>query len=84
MSTNPVSTSVSKMKSLTADDFYSELISMRNQIDKLIDKILSLIPPKYGSDAWWEKSDREALKQLKEGKGKTFNNVEELEKYLGI
>lgn len=57
---------------------------MRNQIDKLIDKVLSVMPPKYGSDAWWEKSDREALKQLKEGKGKTFNNVEELEKYLGI
>ena len=74
--------STSKEKNLTAEDLYSELIIMREQINKLIDKVLAVLPPKYGSDAWWEKSDREAVKQLKAGKGTTIHNKNELDAFF--
>lgn len=36
----------------------------------------------YGSDEWWEWSDREALKEIKAGKGIKFNSAEDSIKWL--
>lgn len=56
-------------------------------LDRIKKVLLSAIPLhllKEGSDLWWEKSDKEALEQIKKGKIVKFNSVEELEKHLGI
>ncbi len=52
--------------------------------ESLRKQIASLLPAKYGSDAWWEQSDKKALKEIQEGKGKTFSNIEEFKRYLGV
>jgi len=38
--------------------------------------------PEYGSDAWWEWSDKKALEEIKAGKGIKFNSAQEAIKWL--
>lgn len=46
------------------------------------EKLLKVFPAKYGSDLWWEKSDKEAIVSIKESRGKKFKTYEEAVKYL--
>lgn len=69
---------------LTAEDLYSEIEILQKALDGLKAKILKSMPVKYGSDAWWERETKKGLEELKQGKGKTFKSVNELEKYLGL
>lgn len=46
------------------------------------EKLLKLMPEKYGSDLWWEKSDNEAIEDIKAGHGKKFKSYEEAIRYL--
>jgi len=38
--------------------------------------------PPYGSNEWWEWSDKEALKEIKTDKGIRFNSAEDAIKWL--
>lgn len=38
--------------------------------------------PSYGSDAWWEWSDRKAIEDIKAGKGKQFTSAQDAIKWL--
>ena len=69
----------------------STLISLINELAVLSqaaknvrEKLLKIVPVKYGSDLWWDKSDKEAMDQIKNGKGISFNNINELKQYLGV
>ncbi len=66
------------------DELYTELVAVRNQVDKLINKVLSAKPPKYGSDAWWEESDRKAMEDIKNGRYTSITNKKELKKFLRL
>lgn len=66
--------------------------------EKKLDKILSILDalkveikelksktqkePPYGSDEWWEWSDKKAMEDIKAGRYKTFKSVKELTKHL--
>lgn len=69
--------------SWSQDDFYTELVAVRNQVDKLINKVLSLNPAKGGA-AWWKKMDEEGLEQIKRGEVVKFETTKELKKHLGL
>jgi len=67
----------------------SMLISLMNELEVLSnaakrvrEKLLEIVPVKYGSDLWWEKSDKEAIESIKQGRGKKFETYEEAAKYL--
>jgi len=42
------------------------------------------MPAKYGSDAWWEKMDKEGLEQIKQGNVVKFDTIKDLQKHLGL
>ncbi len=59
-----------------------ELDSLAKTVKSVRDKLLKVFPSKYGSDLWWEKSDKEAIEGIKAGRGKKFNTYEQAVKYL--
>lgn len=69
-------------QTLTADKLVSQIDTIQRALDELKSQINSLVPPKYGSDAWWEESDRKALEDIKAGRYKSFKNVKALMKEL--
>lgn len=71
-------------QTITAQDLLSEISLMESSLSVLKKKILSLLPLKYGSDAWWEKMDQEGLEQIKKGQLTKFQTTKELKKYLGL
>ena len=67
---------------LTAEDLFGEILVLEKTLARLKEKILSVLPAKYGSDAWWERSDKEAIKSIEQGRGVKFDNLKEAIKYL--
>lgn len=65
-----------------AEELLAEVILMEKMLEKLRRKILLVLPEKYGSEAWWKKSDDEAIESIKAGRGKKFETYEEAVKYL--
>jgi len=68
----------------TAELLFTKVQRMEKALAQIKSKILQLLPAKYGSDLWWEKSDEEAIEQIGLGKGTVINNKEELKRFLGI
>ena len=67
----------------TAETILREIEAMRKSLEALRKKILKLFPAKYGSDAWWEKSEHEADEDIKKGRVfGPFKNADELLKTL--
>ncbi len=59
-----------------------------NQLDKLTkdmtelkEKILGQ-EPEYGSEEWWEWSDKKGLEDIRNGNVISFNSVKEMQKHL--
>lgn len=69
-------------KTITAGDILGEVLTLERTIVSLKTKLLNMMPPKYGSDAWWEESDKKALENIKAGKGKKFDTYKEAVRYL--
>lgn len=65
----------------TVQAILSELKSLRADVQTIKKKLLEK-EPSYGSDEWWEASDKEALKELRAGKGIKFSSAEEAIKWL--
>lgn len=82
MSNHLVTVDSKAIKSLLEEmEFY------RRGLANLRKKLLKILPEEmlsYGSDLWWEKSDEEALKSIRNGKGIVFQNKKELKKFLGV
>ena len=67
----------------TAENILEEIEAMRKSLETLRKKIMTLLPSKYGSYAWWEKEINEGLKEVKEGNlSGPFKNADELIKAL--
>lgn len=66
----------------TAESLYRQIQAMSMILEDLRKKVAKLLPAKYGSDLWWEKSDEEAIVSIKEGRGKKFKTYEDAVKYL--
>ena len=47
-----------------------------------IKKTLFEEEPPYGSDLWWKWSEKKALNEIKEGKGTTIHNKQELNDFF--
>lgn len=62
----------------------NELAVLSQAAKNVREKLLKIVPAKYGSDLWWEKSDKEANEQVKRGNYTTVKNEEELKKFLGL
>ena len=65
-------------QTLTADDLLWQIDSIQKALDDLKKKVVSIMPPKYGSDVWWKESDNKAIEQIKQGKYKSFKTTNEL------
>jgi len=71
-------------QTLTVDKLVLQINTIQDALDELKSQIVSLLPPKYGSDAWWEKTDEEGLEQIKRGEIIKFKTTNELKKHLGL
>lgn len=69
-------------QAITADDLLSEIKVMETALNGLKKKVLSLLPPTYGSDAWWEKGEKKVDDELRRGKGKTFTSESNFLHYM--
>lgn len=65
----------------TIDEIFGRLNALTNEVKMIKTKLFKKEPP-YGSDEWWEWSDKEALKEIKAGKGVKFNTAKEAIKWL--
>lgn len=63
---------------------YEDLNRLTDTLNGLKEKIRTLLPAKYGSDLWWEKENKSALKEIADGKSFSINSKEELKKFLQI
>ena len=62
---------------------YNHLINRITSLELAINHLGKIISRgKYGSKAWWKQELSEAEQELKSGKGKLFDNPEELISYL--
>ena len=69
---------------VTAKDLLSEINAFEKALLDLKKRVLSFMPAKYGSDAWWEKMDKEGLEQIKQGNVVKFDTIKDLQKHLGL
>lgn len=75
-------TNLNSLDASTTFTILNELGKLVRSIEETRRKIMKVIPAKYGSSLWWEKSDNEALESIRQGRGKKFETYEEAVKYL--
>lgn len=63
------------------DKILKVLGELKQDVISLREKFES-IEPLYGSQEWWERSDKQALKSIKEGKGIVIRNKKEIDKFF--
>lgn len=64
---------------------FNQIISRLDKLTKDMEAIKAKLAkknPKYGSDEWWEKSEKQADKDIKEENWVEFSNVEDAIKWL--
>lgn len=68
------------------ETIFSRLTRLEAMVKFLAGKLEDVLEtePPYGSDTWWEWSDKKAMEEIKAGKGISFNNIKELKQYLGV
>jgi len=65
----------------TIEEILARLDKLTREIKVIKTKLFEKEPP-YGSDAWWEWSNTEALKEIKAGKGTKITNKKELDAFF--
>lgn len=58
-----------------------QLAKLTKEVKAIKTKLFSGEPP-YGSDAWWELSDKKAIEEIKAGKGIKFDTVQDAIKWF--
>ncbi len=61
----------------TIEQILTRLETLTKEV-KMIKTRLFEEEPTYGSDAWWEKEEAEADKEIKEGKYTVYENAQDL------
>jgi uncharacterized protein YcaQ len=65
----------------TMEEIFVRLDTLTNEIKAIKTRLFEKEPP-YGSDGWWEWSDKKALEEIRAGKGVKFNTAKEAIKWL--
>lgn len=65
----------------TFQEILSRLDQLTREVRAIKAKLYSKEPP-FGSDEWWEWSDRKALESIRKGKGITIHNKKELDAFF--
>ena len=65
----------------TINEILTRLDELTNAVKKIAAKLSDQEPP-YGSDEWWEWSDKKALEEIKAGKGTKIHNKKELNAFF--
>lgn len=69
------------ISSKTTEEILARLDKLTKEVKAIKTKLFEEGPP-YGSDEWWEWSDKKALKEIRAGKGVKFNTAKEAIKWL--
>ena len=64
----------------TFEKIVSKLDQLTAQVEAINDKLEGA--PLYGSDEWWEWSDKKAKEDIKAGRYTALHNKKELQEYL--
>lgn len=59
------------------DEIFVRLNALTKELKEIKTKLFEKEPP-YGSDEWWEWSDKKAIAEIKAGKGIKIHNKKEL------
>ena len=65
----------------TLEHVVSQLDTLTKEVKELKEKLLDQEPP-YGSDAWWEWSDKKALEDIKKGDYIEFKSAKDMVNHL--
>ncbi len=65
----------------TVNRIIETLLEVKQEVKRLVEKMESL-EPSYGSDEWWEWSDKKALRSIREGKGIVIRNKQQLDTFF--
>ncbi len=65
----------------TIEQILTRLDTLTKEVKTMKARLFGEEPP-YGSDAWWEWSDKEAQKEIKAGRYTTVHSKKELQTFL--
>ena len=65
----------------TIEQILTRLDALTEEMRAIRTRLFEEEPP-YGSDAWWEWSDKKSLKEIKAGKGTRITNKKELDTFF--
>lgn len=65
----------------TFEEILSRLDQLTEEVFAIKVKLFDKEPP-YGSDEWWEWSDRKAMEDIKAGRVTTIRNKKELQQFF--
>lgn len=65
----------------TFEKILSRLDLLTQEITDIKTRLFEKEPP-YGSDEWWEWSDKKAMEEIKQGKGTVLHNKKELKEFF--
>ena len=69
---------------LIGEGVYAVFINVQKTLNQLREKIVTFLPAKYGSNLWWEKSDKQSLEDYANGQFVEISSQKELKKILNI
>jgi hypothetical protein len=63
---------------------YKDLLTRLTNLERMVSNLVHQIDvePKYGSDEWWEWSDKRAMEDIKKGNTIAFDSAKEMVEYL--
>ncbi len=63
---------------------YEEIIGRLERMERLVKELVENLKASsaYGSERWWEESDKRSLKEIKRGEFIVFDSPEKMEEYL--
>ncbi len=65
----------------TIEQILTRLDTLTKEVKTMKARLFGEEPP-YGSDAWWEWSDKKAIEEIKAGKGIKIHNKKELDTFF--
>ena len=74
--------STTTINAKTVESIFAEIALIEKRLAALRKRVMRFLPTPYGSDVWWEREIEEGLKEVKAGKVKRFETMEETIRYL--
>lgn len=62
---------------------YEDIINRLHRLEEMMNDLMEVFKqPRYGSDEWWDKVNRDGFEDIKKGRYKSFKSMKEMVKYL--